>query len=291
MNAVSVSSNNPLAKQGGIGFARPHQWDLPAPRAEAGLRDIVHGLLDARLWIRLGWEDVRQRYRRSLLGPFWLTLSMGLMVGTLGLVYAKLFGMDLHDYLPYLALGLIIWSLIGTTLNEGAVCFIASEGLIRQIRIPLTVHVLRNITRNVIILGHNATILVVVAFVFAIVPGWTGLLVIPGLALLLVNLYWLNILLGALSTRFRDIPPLIGSVLQMVFFVTPIMWSPATLKGRAMVVEFNPVYYLVEIVRDPLLGRAPSPEVWFIVIGITAVVSVVSFAFFARFRERIAYWL
>ena len=141
---------------------------LRLARARADLGD---GLRRWELWGTLGWHDIRQRYRRSTLGPFWLTISMGVMVGTLGFVYAELFGHTLADYLPHLALGLIAWSFISTPILDGCNIFIGSEGVIRQLRAPLSVHVFRLLWRNLIILAHNMVIYVVLLVVFRIWPG------------------------------------------------------------------------------------------------------------------------
>ena len=147
----------------------------------AAIRDIVEGLGRWELWSTTAWYDIRQRYRRSVLGPFWLTLSMGILVGTMGILYAHLFGQSVADYVPYLALGLIAWTFIATFITEGSNVFITYSGLISQAKAPLSTHVFRVVWRNLIIFAHNIWIYVAVAIIFGIWPGATGLLVIPGL--------------------------------------------------------------------------------------------------------------
>ena len=253
--------------------------------------DLREGALRWQLWSRLGWHDIRKRYRRSVLGPFWLTLSMAVMVASLGLIYGTLFRLDLEGYLPFLAVGLAIWTFIASFLNEGCISFIELEPLIKNVRIPMSLHILRALWRNLIIFGHNIVIFAVVALIFGIWPGAAGLLAVAGLALLLANAGWIMLLLGMICTRFRDVPPIIGSVIQLLFFVTPVMWKPELLGDRRYLMVLNPFYHLLEVIRAPLLGHVPGWESW--VAGLLFAVAGWTFTFvcFTRFRKRIAYWL
>lgn len=253
--------------------------------------DLVKGLRLWPLWSRLGWHDIRKRYRRSVLGPFWLTLSMAVMVASLGLIYGTLFRLDLVGYLPFLAVGLATWTFVASVLNEGCLTFIELEPLIKNVRIPMSVHILRALWRNLIIYGHNIVIFAVVAVVFGVWPGSAGFLVLPGLALLLMNASWIMLLLGMICTRFRDVPPIVGSVIQLLFFVTPVMWKPELLGDRRYLMVLNPFHHLIEVIRAPLLGYVPGWESW--VAGLLFAVAgwLLTFACFARFRKRIAYWL
>ena len=158
-------------------------------------------------------------------------------------------------------------------------------------RLPLTVHMYRVLWRNLLILFHNALVFVDVAAVFGVWPGWAGLLALPGLALLCLNGLWAILLLGIVSTRFRDVPPIVTSIVRICFFVTPIIWMPELVPARAAVLEFNPFYHLVEVVRAPLLGKVPALSSWIAVLCMTIGGWVLAFAFFRRYRWRIAYWV
>jgi len=241
----------------------------------------------------LGWQDVRQRYRRSALGPLWLTISMGVMIATIGIVFGSLFHSPLAEFLPSLASGIILWGFISTVINEGCTSFIASDAIIRQLPIPLFVHVLRMTCRNMIILGHNLLILPIVFMAVGKSVHPVMFVSIVGFALLLINLLWMALILGAACARFRDLPQIVGSILQVVFYLTPVMWLPRSLPAAvsAYLLDFNPVYHLLEIVRAPLLGHSPSATNW-IVSGVLAVAGwAVALLFYGRFRRRIAYWL
>lgn len=254
-------------------------------------QDIWGGLSNVQLWSMIGWRDIKQRYRRSTLGPFWVTLSMAFMVTGLGLVYGTLFKMDLHTYLPFLCLGLILWEFISKSILEGATSFLMLEGLIKQIRLPLTTHILSTIWRNVIVLAHNSVIFIAVCVIFGLNPGWQALLFFPALLLVLFNLIWIALLLSILCTRFRDVSLIVNSVVQMLFFVTPIFWSPSLMPSRTALVHGNPFYHMLEIMRGPLLGSVVELDSWIfmsimLILGWTA-----TFLVFTKFRRRIAYWL
>jgi lipopolysaccharide transport system permease protein len=181
--------------------------------------DILVGLLAWRVWGTLGWHDIRQRYRRSILGPFWFTLSTAIMVAVLGALYATLLNQEIRDYLPFLAAGLVIWQYLGSVLNEGCSSFISSTGLIKQIRLPLTIHVCRTVWRNFLILLHSLPVLVVTLLAFKHWPSIEFILTPLGLLLLLLHGIWMGIILGLLCARFRDIPPIINNLVQVAFFL------------------------------------------------------------------------
>ena len=255
------------------------------------LTDIYEGLNRWELWGTLGWHDIRHRYRRSIIGPFWITLSMGIMVGALGFLYAQFFGQPIRNYLPFLALGIIIWGFISSLILEGCVVFIASESVIRQLRAPLSIHVFRVLWRNLIIFAHNMVIYLVIMLIFGIWPGTRALLAVPGMLILCLNGVWASFLVGLLSTRFRDIPMITANIIQILFFFTPIIWNIDQLRTSKLVAELNPFYHLVEIVRMPLLGHSPPLSTWLVGLAVTAVGYVVALGFFVRFRARIAYWV
>ncbi|WP_324947237.1 ABC transporter permease [Dyella sp.] len=241
----------------------------------------------------LGWQDVRQRYRRSALGPLWLTISMGVMIATIGIVFGSLFNSPMTEFLPSLASGIILWGFISTVISEGCTSFIASDAIIRQLPIPLFVHVLRMAWRNVIILGHNLLILPIVFIAVGKSVHPVLFVSILGFALLVVNLLWMALILGAACARFRDLSQIVGSVLQVIFYLTPIMWLPQSLPAKvsAYLLDFNPAYHLLEIVRAPLLGHPPSAMNWTISGALAIAGWTVAVLFYGRFRRRIAYWL
>lgn len=254
------------------------------------LADFRKGLAMRELWLFLGWRDVRKHYQRSVLGPFWLTLSMGLMVLGLGVLYSQIFNQPIHDYLPFLAIGFIVWGLISGLIVGACDVYSGAAASVRQVRMPLSIYVFQFVWRQIITFAHNFVIYIAVALFFGIWPGLNGLMFLPALVLIVLNGFFGTMILAPLCARFRDIPMIIQSVVQIVFFMTPILWDPSLVPQRAVFLQANPFYHFIEIIRDPLLGRAPSLENWLVCLVITAVMGFVAFRFFARYRPRIAYW-
>jgi ABC-2 type transport system permease protein len=268
-----------------------HSTATGRSRIGLAVQDLAAGARMRELWGTLGWHDIRQRYRRSVIGPFWITLSMGAMIGGLGILYAGLFRQPVSEYFPYLALGFIVWGLVAALINDGCSSFFNSEAAIKQMPVPLSVHVYRVVWRTFIMFAHNISIYIIVMVVFGIKPNANFVYVIPGLLLIAVNGVALTFLFGILSARFRDIPLIIGNIVQMIFFLTPIIWRPQDLPGRQFIVDLNPFYYFIEIIRQPLLGHPVPAMTWIITIAITGAACTTAFLFFARFRGRIAYWI
>jgi lipopolysaccharide transport system permease protein len=260
-------------------------------RRARALADLVEGIERWRLWVRLGWNEIAQRYRRSVLGPFWLTASMAIMVVTLGVVYAELFSQPIDEFLPFFCVGLLVWNLIASYLTEAGTLFTGSESYIKQIRLPFSVYVYRSSWAKLIIFAHNFVIYLGVLLYFHIWPGPVFLLAVPGLILVVLNGTVANLTIGIVSARFRDIPQVINSIVQILFFITPIFWKPGSLKGHAFITDFNPLYHLIEVVRAPLLGNVPSAGNYLAVFLLTLINIAIGGVFFVRFRSRLAYWI
>ena len=267
------------------------QHGLKREQIERALHDIRAGWDRRELWMTLGLQDVRQRYRRSKLGPFWITLSMAIMVLALGLLYGQIFGQDIHEYLPFLAAGFVIWGLIASLVNDGCQSFILAEGMIRQLNAPLSIYAYRGLWSILIAFAHNIWVFLGVALWFGVDLNWNLLWVPAALLVLLLNGLWMALFLGLLSARFRDVPLIIGSVVQVLFFITPVIWKPEMLPGRALWLDLNPFYHLVEIMRAPLLGQPPALGNWLTVIAITVVGWAVALFFYSAYRWRVAYWV
>jgi lipopolysaccharide transport system permease protein len=260
-------------------------------RSRMAWQDVVRG---TQLW-PLAWSlaslDIRLRYRGSVLGPFWLTISTGIMIASLGFLYSSLFGMSLKEYLPYLAISQILWGLLASAVNDAGTCFTESESVIRSMRMPYFVFSIRIAMRDFLVFAHN---LVIIAIVFAIYcdwPGW-GILFAPvGLAIWLADILALNLTLGAICARFRDIQQIISSIMQIAFFLTPVIWKPEQLGDGAKFLPLSPFYNLIEIVRGPLLSGGVAPEVWAGALGYSALLWLLAAWFFIKARGRIVFWL
>jgi lipopolysaccharide transport system permease protein len=255
------------------------------------VRDLRAASALWRLCWTLAWLDIKLRYRGSTLGPFWLTLSTAVMVGGLGLLNSALFGMPLADYLPFLALSLVLWGFLSSLIGDACVCFTSVEGMIRSVRMPYTLYAAQIVLRNLLILAHNIVVIIVVDMSLGTWPGVEGLLAIPAFVAWLVDGMAFSILLGAFCARFRDIPPIVASVMQMAFFMSAIMWKPSQLGPSEWMLPFNPFFSLMEVVRAPLMGGVPGTVVYVSAIGYSVFLCGTAWLFFARVRGRIAFWV
>lgn len=266
-----------------------HTWRV---RQHQAVRDLSDGSRLWRLALTLGWFDIRLRYRGSMLGPFWLTLSTAVMVVALGVLYSALFKMQIHDYLPYLALSLVLWNTLNGIVAEACTCFLQADGMIRAVRMPFTMYAARVMVRNLLVLAHNVVVILAVYLWFDAWPGLAALGAVPGVLLWVVDGLAACLLLGAVCARFRDIPPIVASVMQIAFFVSPIIWKPELLTGEArFLLPFNPFYTLLEVVRGPMLGAMPEPGVWESALGWSALLAVAAWLMFVRVRGRLAFWV
>jgi ABC-type polysaccharide/polyol phosphate export permease len=268
------------------------QGGLALSALDVAMIDIAAGARAVHIWGRLGWRETKRRYRRTALGPFWSTLSLALFVVALGLVWSNLWHQNPKTYLPFLTSGMLSWVLFSTICNEGCTSLIGYETLIRQLRISFTLLSCAVVWRNLIVFGHNLSIYVLVCIYGGVYPTWSMLLVIPGLALMAINGVWMSMLLGAVCARYRDVQQLVTSLLQISLFLTPIFWSADQLSGRAVsLAELNPIYHLVAIVRDPMLGKTPELLHWAVAVVVTILGWTLTILVMRRFRHRFAYWL
>jgi ABC-type polysaccharide/polyol phosphate export permease len=254
--------------------------------------DVVRGLTAVSMWSRLGWRDARLRYRRTLIGPFWTTLSLGLFIVMLGIIWSHLWKQDPKTYIPFVSSGMIAWAMLSTITVEGTSVFVAGQTLIRELPISYTMLACALVWRNLIAFGHNFIIYVAVCLYAGVQASWSMFLIVPGLALMCLNGIWVALLLGLACIRFRDIQQLVTTILQVALFVTPIFWTPEQLTGRLGIFEqYNILYHYVAVVRDPMLGHAPTLRSWLTVLLATFLGWGVTLIVYSRFRRRIPYWL
>jgi ABC-2 type transport system permease protein len=278
---------------------------MPAPVSDSqtyrrAFGDLRTGFNQRELWLHLGWQDIKQRYRRSVIGPFWITIATGVQAIAMGLLYSVLLDIDLREFLPHVTVGLIIWNLISAAILEGGDVFVANEGLIKQLPSALSVHVYRLVWRQLLLLGHNLLIYVIIIAIFWPPGGlhWTVIFAIPALVLILLNAVWVSILFGIIATRYRDIAPILNSFVTLMFFMTPIVWTTSGLvqmggeaAKRAKLVEINPLFHYLDIIRAPLIGEDQQAYHWYIVLGFTVVGWALAIVALKKYRARVPYWV
>lgn len=244
------------------------------------------------IWLTLGNQDIKLRYRRSSLGPFWITLSMMVTIYSMGFLYGHLFKMDLNIYFPYLASGIICWSFFSTIILESSNVFIESEGYIRNQESTISLFNMRLILRNIIIFLHNLLVFIPIIIFFHIKIGFYTLFIIPGLLIIVINAIFWGTLLGIIGTRYRDFSQIITSLIQVIFFVTPIMWMPTLLPEKyRWVIKGNPFNQFLDLIRNPLLNEPFSTLGFVEVILITLSGFILYSYFIKKYKSRIVFWL
>ncbi len=291
-NPTNISPADPVPAQSHYNRSVGARLIISGDRKmQSGLLDLLAALAAWRIWSALGLADTTSRYRRTVIGPFWITIGLAIQALAIGFIFSGLMGVSVQDYLPYVALGLLVWQFFAGTVNESAAAFSSAGSLIRNFPLPLGVHVLRAVWRNVLSLLHHAVFVVTIMPFTAIVLEPSALLLVPGLLLLVLNVTWLAVILSLVSVRFRDIPPMVANAMQMLFFVTPVIWSPERLGGLFSLLTWNPAYHLIELIRSPLLGIVPSLTSYAVAIGCAVFGWVCALMFYGRYHWRVAYWV
>ena len=276
-----MTSTPTILRTGGGGFA------FEFSRA---LADLVGSLAGARLAWALARHDIASRYRGSILGPFWITLSMGAMVVGLGVLYSQLFHLEIHKFLPFIAVGIVTWSLISGLMTEGCETFNQAAAILRQTSLPLLTFLWRTVTRSLIAFSHHLVIIVAV-MIWAQMFAANYLMSLLGLVIVVLNLSWLSLLAAIASARFRDIPQVITSVMQFAMFLTPVFWRADQLPRPGLILTYNPFYYMLDVVRSPLLGIPLDSRSWSVLVVMALSGWAVAFLVFAKTRRRVVHYL
>jgi ABC-type polysaccharide/polyol phosphate export permease len=255
--------------------------------------DLYNGLTRVDLWGRIGWLDVKRRYRRTKIGPFWSSMTLAIYVGSVGFVGAGLWKQDVYVYLPFLTSGMLVWTLISVGITEACMLFVQGHALFRNVRFEYSILVYALVWRNLILFIHNAAVYVLVVLIFnRSLLSSVALVALPGLALVLANLAWISLLIGLVCLRFRDVQPLVQTAIQIAMLITPIFWEPSSLSGYSQFfyVQLNPIFRLIDVVRTPLTGNIPTASSYIACVVITITGWLITYYMFRNFRRRIAYW-
>lgn len=268
-----------------------------APATVAAVRERGSNTTDPWFAIRLsfflGWQDVRLMYRRSILGQFWITLSMAVTFAAIGVVFGLIFDSPVVGYLPFLGCGLVFFTYMSSMLNDGSLSFINSQAFVLQLPLPPVIYYLRTVWKTTFILLHNAVALVILFLFFPQGFSFATLLVIPGVILGGAAMAGLGLALAMLATRFRDVPQIVTAVVQVAFYLTPIIWQPTAIPepARTYLLAWNPFYHLLQVMRQPLLNTYPTATEWLIATGIAIAFVALGAGAYVWKRRSLAFWV
>ena len=258
---------------------------------QMALRDLRNSFVRIRLAWSLATHDVGSRYRGSVLGPFWITLSMFLMVLGIGFLYASLFNLPLNQFLPYVAFGIVFFGVMTGVINEGCETFVLASSMLSQTALPMFTFVWRTLFRNLINLAHHLVIVVGMLIFYGYWKTADAPMALLGLLLMLINVTWVSMLVGIASARYRDIPQIVVSIMQFAIFMTPVFWLPDRFGAHRAFLDLNPFYHMLQAVRAPLLG-APVAAHTYVALALMALLGwALTFSVFAQTRRRIVHYL
>jgi ABC-type polysaccharide/polyol phosphate export permease len=257
-----------------------------------GYSDLREGLCNWRLYQLIGSGDLRRRYARSRIGRLWVTLSTGLSISIMAFIWSALFKTTLSEMLPFMAVSMILWQFISGIVSDSVRIFTSNNHLLLNQRMVCSTLVLASVYRNIITFSYNLTIIPIVFVIYSVPIGLEILLVFPGLMLVIITSVWISYVLGALCARFRDLPNLINSVMQLAFYVTPVLWKPGFIgENRKWVMQYNPFTYFLNIMRSPIMGEPFSIFDWGVAALIAFTGLLFSLIFIGKYRRQILYWI
>jgi len=253
--------------------------------------DFIQGFSNWRLWAFLGLHDIKQRYRRSSLGPLWLAMGLGATILGIGILYSQILKVDSKNFIPFLAISLLVWNFLASTITESTTTFLTGSNVITSTQIPYTSFVLRCLVRNLIVAAHCSIPVLLVFLYFKIPLHLVSLAAIPGLVLMIANMYWVSLIISVVCLRFRDIGQIVIYSTQLALFVTPIIWMPNQIRVGSPFIRFNPIYHLISLVRGPVFFGVFPVESWIVSIAMLMVGFVVSVVTLVRFRRSLVFWV
>lgn len=265
--------------------------DSRSSNSRRALRELFAGALAYKAWSLLAYDDVRSRYRRTKLGPFWLTLSHGFLIGGITLNFSVIFNRPIDEYTVYLAAGMTVWALIAASFNDAPTAFLRGSTLLQAFEMPATIHVFRLVLNHLISFAHHMVIYLLAMIFIKNTINWNTLYAIPGLAIISLAAVGYTTLLGLLGTRYRDLGPAVSAVTTMLFMFTPVFWEKEFLRSHDWIATINPAYQLLEVVRAPLLGHAPTAINWILASSVAICSLAMGAIAFAVARRNLVYWL
>lgn len=240
----------------------------------------------------LSWEELKQRYRRSKLGPNWITISLIIQIVTMGFVFSSVFKIGTKEYLLYISIGMVLWAFMSASIQTSCNSLISSGHLIRQIPFPIWGHILRNQIREIYVVGHNFLLLPIIYFLGVRLELMSIALAIIGFLIVVINMLCISVILSIVAAGYRDVGQMIGSVLQVIFYATPIMWRPGMLDANInSILIYNPFYLYIEVVRGSLLNQGIDSGIYFKLIILTAVIAISACLIYKKNQKKIAYWV
>jgi len=252
--------------------------------------DLKRGWERRNLWGGMAVRAFNNRYKGALIGGFWLTITTAMTAIGLGLLYGQLFGHAIETHLPYVTIGIVVWALISSYAGAGCEVFVGNANIFKEFPLPLSIFPYRLALSQLIYTGYRLIILAAMMAIFPASLAASAPLALLGIALLFWIGFWVSFIFGVINARYRDFGQMVGAAMTFIFFMTPIFWRTDRLGEYSWLVQYNPFYHLIQIVRGPLLGHDGFGLSFIVAAGLAVMAPLVAFFFYGRFSHRLAYW-
>lgn len=263
---------------------------LPS-RARTAFLEMVDALLDATTWTALAHRDIKARYRRTVIGPFWIVVLALVSAAAIAAIYGVLLNKPFLPYFVFVLASLVSWTLVSTVLSESASILWLSATLIKTYHISPVTLVLANIWKNFIVWCHAIAPAIIGAFLVLHGDASAVLFLPVGLLLVMLNLGWIALMVALLGARFRDVHELVITLMTLAFLVTPVIWDAPMLGAFRALADFNPLASLLDLLRRPVLGDWPTRRSVVVAIVGAAVGWLLAARYFKAARSPLSLWI
>jgi len=252
-------------------------------------QNLRNGFLRHTLWLRLAITDIQKTYSRSILGMAWIALSFGLFIGVKILIFGSFANIDGRSFAIWLSIGFWIWTLLSSIVVDGCNSFIAARPWIIGTNLPLSVYVFQTTTRGLIRFMFALPVIIGILFFYKWGPTSLWLWALVGFFVLIINCLWVQLFLAAFCTKYRDFSHLVQSVMRVMFFLTPILYTPEQLGDKAYILNYNPFTHYLAIIRDPIYYQKVPILSWQLVIAFTVIGWVIALITFQKMGREVPF--
>ena len=273
-----------------------NKLEIYSARANSGPVAVIGDLLDGwrrgPIWRAFAWDEIQQRYRRSILGLAWIVISYVIFVLSIALFFGGFTAMGSNSFTPYVAVGYAAFGFLIGNITDGCEVFRGSSTWIKSSSLPYSIYIYKSIARSFFPFVVQLLTALVLMIGFGWRPHWGIFLAVPALLIFLVNAIWLQLFFGLIAARWRDIAHLVSAVTRILFFMTPILWVYEERSGIVRkIAGINPLTHFLQIFRAPILGESVALESWLIVLGWTGAGWIVAVATASVMRRRLPFWV
>ena len=257
---------------------------------------FFYDLLDAskswRVWSTLAKFDIIKRYKRSFLGPWWITLTMAILILGIGILYSQLFKLDFKNYLLYLSINFTIWAFMRDSILESCQILIEAKTLLLNEKWNILIFTFRVVYKNFLIFLHNIIIFIFLGvFLFDQLSIIHVLMSISAIAFLIIFLLPVCILCSIINTRFRDFYMIMSNIMQLLFFLSPILFKKELLTSLDWLLYINPLALFLLMINEPILANQFNFSYLIYLTSYFIVCTFFAAFIFSRYKNKITYWL